>query len=95
VIAHNRGVRVETLFDESAPRERFLGQLAGIKKRPAGFDDIGIWTIDREAVARLATRTELRQHWAVTIVADHIYVDSDGLKADSAVTRAPVPEFTP
>lgn len=95
IIAHNRGVRVEALFDESAPRERFLGQLAGIKKRPVGFDEIGIWTIEREAVARLATRTELRQHWAVTIVADHIYVDSDGLKADSAVTRAPVPEFTP
>jgi uncharacterized protein YaeQ len=94
VIAHNRGVRVETLFDEAAPRERFLHQLAGIKKRPPGLEEIGISAIEREAVTRLATRDELRQRWAVTIVTDHIYVDSDGLKADSPITRFPVPPFS-
>ena len=93
VVVHNRGVRVQTLFDEAAPRERFERQISGIKKRPPGFDDLGIWTIDREAVTRLAERPELRQRWAVTIVADHFYVDSDGVKADSPVTRVPVPPF--
>ena len=93
VVAHNRGVRVQTLFDEAAPRERFERQISGIKKRPPGFEDLGIWTIEREAVSRLAERPELRQRWAVTIVADHFYVDSDGVKADSPVTRVPVPPF--
>jgi uncharacterized protein YaeQ len=93
VVAHNRGVRVQALFDEDAPRERFLRQIAGMKKRPPGFDDLGIWTIEREAVARLAERPELRQRWAVTIVGDHVYVDSDGVEADSPVTRVPVPPF--
>jgi uncharacterized protein YaeQ len=94
VIVHNRGVHVETLFDEAAPRERFMHQLAGIKKRPPGFEEIGISAIEREAVARLAARDELRQHWAVTIVGDHVYVDSDGVKADTPVTRFPVPPFS-
>lgn len=94
VIAHNRGVRVQTLFDEAAARDRFLGQLACIKKRPPGLEEVGIWSIERAAVSRLTTRDELRQRWAVTIVADHVYVDSDGLKTDSAITRVPVPPFS-
>ena len=93
IVAHNRGVRVQTLFDEAAPRERFLHQLVNLKKRPPGFDELGIWTIEREVVARLVERTELRQRWVVTIVADHIYVDSDGVKADSPITRVPLPAF--
>jgi uncharacterized protein YaeQ len=93
VVAHNRGVVVLVLFDEAGPRDHFLHQLAGIKKRPPGFDDLAIWTIDRALVSRLAARRELRQRWAVTAVADHIYVDSDGVKADSAVVRSPVPAF--
>lgn len=95
LMVHNRGVRVRALFDEDAPREHFLRQLSGIKKRPPGFEELEIWTIEREAVARLASRAELRQRWAVTVVADHVYVDSDGLKADTPVTRTPVPSFEP
>jgi uncharacterized protein YaeQ len=94
VIAHNRGVHVETLFTDAAPRDRFLHQLASIKKRPPGLEDIGISSIEAEAVARLAAREELRQRWAVTIVTDHIYVDADGVKADSPVERFPVPPFS-
>jgi uncharacterized protein YaeQ len=95
VIVHNRGVRVVALFDEAAPRERFSNQLAGIKKRPPGFEDIEIWSIEREAVSRLTAREELRQRWAVTIVADHLYVDAEGVKVDTPVTRIPVPAFDP
>jgi uncharacterized protein YaeQ len=94
VMVHNRGVRVQTLFDDAGARDRFVAQLAGVKKRPPGFEEIGIWSIEREAVSRLATRDELRQRWAVTIVADHVYVDSDGLKVDSPLTRVPVPAFS-
>jgi uncharacterized protein YaeQ len=94
VVAHNRGVRVQTLFDDAAARERFAHQLAGIKKRPPGLEELGIWTIEREAVSRLATRDDLRQRWSVTIVGDHVYVDSDGLKVDSALTRTSVPPFS-
>jgi uncharacterized protein YaeQ len=93
VVAHNRGVAVHTLFDDAAPRDHFIRQIEGMKKRPPGFDDLSIWTIERELVERLATRLELRQRWAVTVVADHIYVDADGTKADSAVTRLHAPAF--
>jgi uncharacterized protein YaeQ len=92
---HNRGVVVHALFDDPAPRDHFLRQIEGIKKRPAGFDEMSIWTVDAAAVARLAERPELRQRWAVTVVADHLYVDSDGMAADSAVTRQPAPSFVP
>jgi uncharacterized protein YaeQ len=95
LMIHNRGVRVRTLFDEDQPREHLLRQLAGIKKRPPGFEELEIWAVERELVTRLAARPELRQHWTVTIVTDHIYVDSDGVRADSAVTRHPVPAFSP
>jgi uncharacterized protein YaeQ len=95
LVVHNRGVRVRTLFDQEAPRDHFLRQVAGIKKRPPGFEELEIWTLERQLAQRLATRDELRQRWAVTIVTDHVYIDSDGVKADSAVTRIPVPPFTP
>jgi uncharacterized protein YaeQ len=94
VIVHNRGVHVETLFDEAAPLDRFQHQLSGIKKRPPGLEEIGISSIEREPVARLAALEQLRQRWAVTIVADHFYVDADGVKVDSPITRYPVPPFS-
>jgi uncharacterized protein YaeQ len=93
LVVHNRGVKVGVLFDDAAPRERFLHQLAGIKKRPPGFEELAIWSIDRALVTVLAARRELRQRWDVTVVTDHLYVDSDGVKADSAMTRVPVPAF--
>jgi uncharacterized protein YaeQ len=93
VVAHNRGVVVHAVFDEEAPRERLLRQISGIKKRPPGFDELSIWTIERDFVERLAAIPELRQRWAVTVVADHIYVDADGTRVDSAVTRLHAPAF--
>jgi uncharacterized protein YaeQ len=92
---HNRGVAVHALFDDAAARDHFLRHIETIKKRPPGFDDMSIWTVDGAAVARLAARQELRQRWAVTVVADHLYVDSDGLAVDTAVTRQPAPPFVP
>jgi uncharacterized protein YaeQ len=94
VVLHNRGVVVRALFAHEGPRDHFVHQLAGIKKRPLGFDDVEIWSIDAAAPARLAARDELRQRWAVTVVGDHIYVDSDGVKVDSPLTRTPVPAFS-
>jgi uncharacterized protein YaeQ len=93
VIAHNQGVAVHVLFDAPAARSAFLRQLASVRKRPPGFEDISIWNIDQDVVARLASRAELRQRWAVTVIADHLYVDSDGLKVDGEVTRLPPPPF--
>jgi hypothetical protein len=63
-----------------------------MKKRPPGMEKLALWTIDREVAVRLAARPELRQRWAVTVVADHIYVDADGVKVDSPLTRIPLPE---
>jgi uncharacterized protein YaeQ len=94
IIVHNKGVDVRVLFDEDEPLERLLNQLRGMKKRPPGMEKLAMWTIDREVATRLAARPELRQKWAVTVVADHVYIDADGLKVDSALTRIPIPEPT-
>jgi uncharacterized protein YaeQ len=95
MVVHQRGVTVRALFDDPAACAHFVGQIEAIKKRPPGFDDMEIWSLEHELVARLAARDELRQRWAVTLVADHLYVDSDGTRADSALTRTPVPAFVP
>jgi uncharacterized protein YaeQ len=92
VVAHNRDARVHVLFTDPAARDRLLEQLAAVRKRPPGFERVSVWTVEEEAVASLATRRELRQRWTVTVVGDHLYVDSDGLKVDTAVTRHPVPD---
>jgi uncharacterized protein YaeQ len=94
VVAHNQGVVVHALFDRPAARDAFLRQIAAVKRRPPGFEEISIWTIGHELVDRLAARPELRQRWAVTVVGDHVYVDSDGLKVDGEVTRLPPPMFS-
>jgi len=92
VIVHNKGVDVRVLFDMPEPLERVIHQLRVMRKRPPAFAGVALWTIEREVVTRLAAAPELRQRWAVTVVADHIYVDADGVKVDSALTRVPVPE---
>lgn len=92
IIVHNKGVDVRVLFDQQEPLDRILNQLRGMKKRPPGMEKLALWTIDREVAVQLAARPELRQRWAVTVVADHIYVDADGIKADSPLTRIPLPE---
>ena len=95
VIVHNRGVRVETLFDErGAARALPAPARAASRSGRPGSRTSGSASIEREAVTRLAARDELRQRWAVTIVADHIYVDSDGVKVDSPITRFAVPPFS-
>jgi uncharacterized protein YaeQ len=94
IAVHNKGVDLRVLCDQPEPVERLLNQLRGMKKRPPGIEQLAIWTIDREVAVRLAARPELRQRWAVTVVADHVYFDADGVKVDSALTRIPVPEPT-
>jgi uncharacterized protein YaeQ len=92
-VAHNQGVIVHALFDDPERRDAFLRQIARLKRRPPGFEEISIWTIAREPAATLAARPELRQRWAVTVVTDHIYIDADGVKVDSEITRLPPPPF--
>ena len=95
VIAHNRGVRVETLFDDTAPLERFLHQLARHQEAPARLRG------DRRS-PRSSARPSRASRRATSCAsagpsrssADHVYVDSDGVKADSPITRVPVPPFS-
>ena len=88
MIQHSRGVRVEVLFSERARRDDFLAQLAELKRRPPEIDSMGIWWVDPELVAALAANEEGRQRWAVTIVGDHLYVETDVITADGALERS-------
>jgi uncharacterized protein YaeQ len=91
MVQHNRGVVTQVLFSEVERRDDFLRQLAGLKRRPPELDTMGIWLIDAELVAALAASDERRQHWTVTIVGDHIYIQTEALTIDGALERSTPP----
>jgi uncharacterized protein YaeQ len=94
MVQHNRGVAVHVLFNEAARRDAFMEQMTELKRRPPELDAIGIWTVDGALVGELAASDDLRQRWSVTIVEDHLYVETDGRTVDCALERvsAPAPE---
>lgn len=91
MIQHSRGVRVGVLFSDRARRDHFLAQLAGLKKHPPELADMGIWLLDPELVATLARDEAARQRWSVTIVGDHLYVETDAVTVDCALERSTPP----
>ena len=88
-------LRVGVLFSESERRDHFLAQLAGLKKHPPELAEMGIWLVDSELVATLARDEAARQRWSVTIVGDHLYVETDTVTIDCALERStpPPPEM--
>jgi len=91
MIQHSRGVVVQVLFSDPERRDRFLAQIAELKRHPPELAEMGIWLVDPALVAALAASEQRRQHWAVTIVGDHLYVAADGLTIDCALERSTAP----
>jgi uncharacterized protein YaeQ len=91
MIQHSRGVLVHVLFSDGQRRDHFLAEIAALKRRPPEIDSMGIWRIDHELVTALASNEELRQRWSVTIVGDHIYVETDAITVDCALERSTPP----
>jgi uncharacterized protein YaeQ len=95
MVQHSRGVRVGVLFSDRARRDNFLAQLAGLKRHPPELAEMGIWLVDPALVATLARNEGRRQRWSVTIVGDHLYVETDAVTVDCPLERStpPPPEF--
>lgn len=91
MVQHNRGVRVGVLFSDSERRDHFLGELAGLKKHPPELVEMGIWLVDPELIATLAHDEARRQRWSVTIVGDHLYVETEMVTVDCALERRTPP----
>jgi uncharacterized protein YaeQ len=88
VLQHHSGAAVHAVFGEDRRREEMLSEAAEWKRAAKGFDQIGLWTVDRALVSALSAQTERRQRWAVTVVGDHFYIDADGKNLEGAVARA-------
>jgi uncharacterized protein YaeQ len=88
---HSRGMAIHVLFCDLDRRAALVQELAELKRRPPEIEAMGIWSVDAELVARLAASDDRRQRWSVTVVGDHIYVESDGASVDCELARTPVP----
>ncbi len=88
VLQHNAGAAVHAVFAGDRRRKELLEQVAGWTRASKGFEQISLWTIAPDLVAALAAREGRRQHWSVTVVGDHFYVDADGAHVEGAVEHS-------
>lgn len=91
VLRHQRQATVRVLFGSESERAEFFQRVRAMRKRVMGLESVDFRQVSAELVERLAARQEERQRWSVTLVEDHLYVDADGVAADSEVMRVPVP----
>jgi len=91
MVQHSRGVRVGVLFSDRERRDHFLAQLAGLKRHPPELAEMGIWLVDSALVSTLARNEGRRQRWAVTIVGDHLYIETDAATVDCPLERSTPP----
>ncbi len=87
-VQHNRDAAAHVVFAESAHRDRFVAEVMSWGgRRPRGWEQVTLWTIDTALLAALIERPSARQRWAGTLVGDHFYLEVDGNAYDGAVTR--------
>lgn len=87
VLKHQRQAAVRVLFGSEQGPDTFFHHVRSLRRRVPGLESVDFRQISAELVDRLAEREQERQRWAVTLVEDHLYVDADGIAADSEVTR--------
>lgn len=91
VLRHQRQAAVRVLFGSEAEPHDFFQRVRAMRKRVMGLQAVDFRQVSAELVERLASHDEERQRWSVTLVEDHVYVDADGVTADSEVFRVAVP----
>src|SRR6185503_7832875 len=91
VLRHQRQATVRVLFGSAGQREGFFHRVHALRRRVMGLEAVDFREVDAGLVELLAARGEERQRWSVTLVEDHLYVDADGVSADSEVKRAREP----
>lgn len=85
VLKHQRQATVRVLFGSQTGRENFLREVRSPRHRIAGLEAVDFREIDEQLVERLAACDLERQRWAVTLVGDHVYVEAEGVAADSEI----------
>jgi len=91
VLRHQRQALVRVLFGSDEGRDNFFLRIQSLRRRVMGLEAVEFRQVSADLVERLAAREEERQRWSVTVVEDHVYVDADGVTADSEVVRVRVP----
>jgi len=86
VLQHNHGVALHVVFDDPR-REDTLREELPSDRLPRGAK-LTIWTIEHALVKELAEREERRHTWAVTIVGDSFYIDTDGKNLVGAASQS-------
>ena len=87
VLQHRRQTQVRVLFGADAEVAAFNHAAGALKKRWLGLATVDFRQVDEAMVELLAEAAMERQRWVVTVIEDHIYVDAEGVTADSAITR--------
>jgi uncharacterized protein YaeQ len=87
ILQHNPGVAVHVVLCEPRRHADLLEALSTWKKPPRG--SLTLWLIDRSLVSSLSAREDRRQSWTVTIVGNHVYVETDTpLTIDGAIDQS-------
>ncbi len=86
-VNQNAGAEVAVLFESPRRLEAFLAEVREGRLARAATADLA--AVDPPLVAALAERDDRRIRAAVTIVADHLYVDLDGRTLDGPLHRGP------
>lgn len=87
VLKHQRQAVVRVLFGSEQERDTFFHQVRSLRRRVPGLESVDFRQVSAALVDRLAQCELERQRWAVTLVEDHLYVDAEGIAADSEVSR--------
>jgi uncharacterized protein YaeQ len=88
ILQHNRQAAVHVVFGDPNRREAFLAEVDSWGSRlPRGWDRLSLWSFDAKLVAALAANESLRQRWTITVVGDHVYVDTGQVVVDGPIRR--------
>lgn len=84
VLQQNAGLHAHVVLSDARRLSELLAEVAAWKKALP----LTVWMIDPALVASLAAVEERRQRWAVTVVADHLYLDVNGASMDGEAVRS-------
>ena len=89
MLSHHAGARVSCLFAGARRRDELIAEAATVTHKR--LSEVALITLDPALVAGLA-HDATRHKWAVTIVGDHLYVDTGAATLDGAIERTALRE---
>ena len=83
---HHPGAAVHAVLSNIRRRDELVAEIAEWKKLPKGAT-LTIWSIDPALVDALAKSEARREKWSVTILDEHLYVETDAGPVDGPLGR--------